>query len=353
MIDLGPRVSMVTVGDVSFARDVANHADSHAGGNASYVFDHVRPIFKRADISLINLESAIAPSEASIQQKQGGIYLQGHPETVPALKSVGATVVTLAHNHLLDMGPAAVLETTAQLRRAGIMAIGVDDKRYGDAVAMFTRKNISVAVLSFCALDACARARQAHGFGAKQYSKEFARSMVTGIRPGVDVIVVAIHWGAEYYLGVDGHRREQAHFLASIGVDVVLGHHPHVLQDHMIIGNTFVAFSLGNFVFDSHVCRDEAGEMTEASIAASPACRAMHPRRRNPVAAATRTTRIYRLGLSKRGFESASYLPCDIATELHFSGKPIYRPKPNLNPGTWVVACSGEDVHCADCVPGE
>ena len=82
---------------------------------------------------------------------------------------------------------------------------------------------------------------------------------------------------------------------------------------------------------------------------ASPACRAMHPRRRTPVAAATRATRIYRLEVSTRGFESAAYLPCQIATELPAGGKPIYRPKPALDPGIWVDTCSGEDVHCAGC----
>lgn len=87
--------------------------------------------------------------------------------------------------------------------------------------------------------------------------------------------------------------------LAAVGVDLVIGHHPHVLQDHAIYGKTFTGFSLGNFVFDSHVCRDAQGLLTEESMKASPGCARMHQSKRVAIAHAIRETRIYSFTVSK------------------------------------------------------
>eukprot|EP00040_Diaphanoeca_grandis_P022325 m.119698 g.119698 ORF g.119698 m.119698 type:complete len:421 (+) comp28755_c0_seq1:217-1479(+) len=341
------KVSIVAVGDVSFARDVEAHGNRQ-GGNMHYVFDHVRKIFHDADVALLNLESVLSPSATAKARQTRGIVLGGHVNGTLALQGLSSTtIVTMAHNHLLDLGPEAVRETSKALRAKSVTAIGIDDDTKAEnSITLFERKNVTFAFLAYCNLGACRQQRNGQNIGAKMFQRDDAMKTLKALRRGVDVIVVSMHWGNEYYHTIDDQRLNQAVFLSEQGVDVIIGHHPHVLQDHMMIGRTtFVAFSLGNFVFDSHVCRDVDGRITNESKLKSAGCRRVHPSRQDAVAESTRATRLYRISVSKRGFESAEYLNGRIGEE-HADGQPIYRPQPV---GDWIEACGKADLHCHMC----
>ena len=90
---------------------------------------------------------------------------------------------------------------------------------------------------------------------------------------------------------------------------VVLGHHAHVPQKHLTYKGGFAALGLGNFIFDSHVCRDpKSGALTGASMRASSGCRRMHPRRRELAANMTRESRLYRIDVAPgKGVVGASF----------------------------------------------
>ena len=123
-----------------------------------------------------------------------------------------------------------------------LCATGISNKSHGESVAMFVRHNMTFAVMSFCDLDECSGAKSQFGVGAQPFVKTNIKKLVLAIRKTVDIIIVTVHWGKEYYFNVDSERKSNARFLASLGVDIVLGHHPHVLQDHEIIGGTFITY---------------------------------------------------------------------------------------------------------------
>ena len=75
-----------------------------------------------------------------------------------------------------------------------------------------------------------------------------SKADIESVRPNVDVLFVAMHWGEEYTHKPNSNQRETAEYLASLGVDVIIGCHPHVIQPIEKINNTIVYYSLGNFI---------------------------------------------------------------------------------------------------------
>ena len=84
------------------------------------------------------------------------------------------------------------------------------------------------------------------------YSDELAKNDIERIRDKVDVIIVAMHWGIEYSLDVSENQTEIANYLSSLGVDIIIGTHPHVVEpiEYINNGRTLVIYSLGNFISD-------------------------------------------------------------------------------------------------------
>ena len=86
------------------------------------------------------------------------------------------------------------------------------------------------------------------------YSEEKAKTDIESVRDKVDFVIVAMHWGTEYSFNVDNKQEEIANYLSNLGVDLIIGAHPHVIQTAEYINNnkTFVIYSLGNFISDQN-----------------------------------------------------------------------------------------------------
>jgi poly-gamma-glutamate capsule biosynthesis protein CapA/YwtB (metallophosphatase superfamily) len=210
-----------------------------------------------------------------------------------------STQALLANNHVADAGLLGVQTTLEALRANGIKAAGLESggqESLGDDVGAFVTlevKGVKVAIFSFCTLSSCARQTDTNKWGPSVLDNT-AMKRIEDMRSKVDVLIGAVHWGAEYTTVVETERVEVARSLARLGVDVVVGHHAHVPQGHSRIGKTFAAFGLGNFVFDSHACRDPVtGELTNETMARSFACQHMEPSNRERIARLIRETRAW------------------------------------------------------------
>ncbi|EDO29397.1 predicted protein, partial [Nematostella vectensis] len=121
-------------------------------------------------------------------------------------------------------------------------------------------KGIKVGFLGYCNVihndmsanshfDTCRRRRGSLLAGPAIYSPQSASRDINRLKDKVDVIIVAMHWGAEGSLKPNSNQTKINSYLLSLGVQLVIGSHPHVLQPHQMTGNTLTAFSLGNFLF--------------------------------------------------------------------------------------------------------
>ena len=260
-------VRLVAVGDVLPHRRVK--ASAKARGWPA-VFGDAAALLRGADLAFANLEGPIAPDH------DGGVYDEvfNAPATLaPGLSEVGIDVVSMANNHAFDQGPLGLVETWTRVREAGVRPFGAApscDAAY--APEIIEVRGVKIALLGLtdlvnldrnaapedpclavagpvCASD-CGPDRD-----AVQFSHDLPRMLasVKAARREADFVVLSFHWGIEYDTTPLPEYPPLAAALTDAGVDVLLGHHPHVLQPVVVreasdSRKSVIAYSLGNFV---------------------------------------------------------------------------------------------------------
>jgi poly-gamma-glutamate synthesis protein (capsule biosynthesis protein) len=236
-------VKLTFLGDIMLGRSIARAASQNKNWRP---FDLLQPIFLTSDITAANLESPLttAPVETS------GYALCAPPEQVNALKTAGFNLLTLANNHILDCGINGLHETRLTLQSFGMQTAGPENEpvfyhNHDSRFAFFALDDVSTAI------DLPAVIQNVHR-AANQ----------------ADWVILSIHWGSEYQPAPSQRQRNLAATLINAGADVIIGHHPHVVQPTEMItrnnGNKsgIVFYSLGNAIFDQHGLPDtRSGEM--------------------------------------------------------------------------------------------
>jgi poly-gamma-glutamate capsule biosynthesis protein CapA/YwtB (metallophosphatase superfamily) len=215
-----------------------------------YPFVNVKPVLEQADIVVGNLESPITTRGTAAEHKT--FTLRAGPLAAKALKQGGFRVVTLANNHMMDFGPLALQDTLAALDDNEILYTGagmdLDDAR---APAILKIKGKTVAFLAYSLtfpLDFFASAGRP---GTAPGYTEFVKADIEKVRPLADLVIVSFHWGAELMTAAKDYQIALGRQAIDWGADLVLGAHPHVLQELELYKGRFIAYSLGNFVFGS------------------------------------------------------------------------------------------------------
>jgi len=224
-----PTLTLAFVGDVMLGRGVAQALD----GDWDAAFVGVQPWLAQADLAFANLESPLttAPFAPPSDGMAGRYDLRAPPEAVAALRGAGFDVVSLANNHALDAGPAGLAQTAATLGKVEIAGL-VDDGRIYPSTHL--------PAYRFLAFDDSVEPLDVHA----------AAGAVAAAADGGGLVIVSVHWGGEYQASPSLRQRTVARALALAGADLVIGHGPHVLQRVEWVGETLVAYSLGNFLFD-------------------------------------------------------------------------------------------------------
>lgn len=254
--------SLIAVGDVMLGRGVSAELDP-LGGVASWL--------SVADLTAGNLECAIAPQGAALPTPQvsaapGGPYLLVAPSSaVRQLKQAGFDLLGLANNHTLDRGLQGLAETGTALEKAGLLPLGAGpDSVQAYAPVIKEVDGVRLAFLAFNAVPSprgpewSGEVRQTtpeSGWSLAGWEREQALAAVQSAHQQADAVIVSIHWGYEYETRVDPAQRDMARALVAAGADLIIGHHPHVVQTIESLpkadgGQALVAYSLGNFVFD-------------------------------------------------------------------------------------------------------
>ena len=204
----------------------------------------------KGDINLANLESPIACNGTEFLAKQ--FRFRAEPELAPALRKAGFQLVTLANNHSMDFGGQALNETMKNLEAAGITWIGAGENlAESHKMALYTIKGKKIAFLGYSLTKPIEfLAGQLHPGTAPGYEKLVVAD-VANARRRADYVIVSFHWGKEGSGKVQSYQRNTAHKAIEAGADVIIGHHPHVLQGVERYKNGIIFYSLGNFAFAS------------------------------------------------------------------------------------------------------
>lgn len=215
-------------------------------------FDGVRAELRTADIAVGNLECALTGSPISVSK---AIALRASPSVLPGLKRSGLSVLSLANNHAGDCGQAGIDEARRLLKGVGIVPLGPTPEP-----VVVERNGLRLGFVPLLDLPSLGTA-----------AIEQLRGTVRALRRRVDVVVASIHWGIEGDSSASPIQRRLARQLATMGVDLILGSHPHVLQPIRWIPGVsgrrcLVAYSLGNFVFDTYPGKGQFSEILSLTL---------------------------------------------------------------------------------------
>lgn len=245
--DMDARWSMIAAGDIMLSRYV--DAVMEREESTKYPFDAVRWYVRSGDIALANLEHPVA-SGAKVSVT--GMRFRADPDIVPAVADAGFDILTLANNHMFDAGTGAFLETLRILDENNILRAGAGrNEKEARAPVYIDVHGTRVAVLAYGDPRFKGQVRFADEQpGIAEADIEDMRSDIRKAHAGADIVIVSLHAGWEYRASPDPLQRTLARMLAEAGADIVLGHHPHVVQPLEQSGDSWIIFSLGNLVFD-------------------------------------------------------------------------------------------------------
>ncbi|HOQ98667.1 MAG TPA: CapA family protein [Anaerolineae bacterium] len=236
----GEQVAVViAVGDVMLGRDVAGEAAPLAA---------VAPWLRAAGLAVGNLECVVG---AEGVPRPGPYRLRAPLAALATLRGAGFDVLGLANNHALDYGPEALAETAARLHGAGIDPVGAGAN--AEAARKAVIRGVNGLRLAFLACNAVPDPDDNpsdSGWAPARWDQEEALAAIAAARAQADAVIVSVHWGYEYELRPDPAQRDAALSLLDAGADLVVGHHPHVVQGTDVLNGRFVAYSLGSLVFD-------------------------------------------------------------------------------------------------------
>jgi poly-gamma-glutamate synthesis protein (capsule biosynthesis protein) len=242
-----------TVKEAAAAAD-RKGADGRSENHDGYaaLFAGVRDDLSSADLAFANLETPIAAKPPNAARP----FVFNAPATlIPALRDTGIDVVSFANNHVYDQGASGFAQTLAALDAGGLPYLGAgatcEDAR---RARTFEAHGVTVAFLGTTRLYNDKPERK-DGDPCSFDFEEGAvlREAAAARKAGADFVILSIHWGVEYVTAPRQEEIDLAHRLLEGGVDVILGHHPHVLQPVEVYEAadgrlTAVAYSLGNFI---------------------------------------------------------------------------------------------------------
>jgi poly-gamma-glutamate capsule biosynthesis protein CapA/YwtB (metallophosphatase superfamily) len=257
-------VSLVAVGDVMLGRAVGQLIED---SSPSYPFLATADLISQADVAFANLEGPIT----SRGYPQGGISLRASPSAAEGLAYAGFDVVSLANNHVLDYGEVGLPDTMEILEKMGILYTGVArDPAEAPAPAIVDVGGVRLAFLAYNHVGPPRDVSAGGVSGPAFLEPERVYADVRRAAEQADLVIVSLHWGAEYVPLPDDFQQEVAEGLLEAGAHLILGHHPHVMGGVGFYEQGFVAYSLGNFVFDQPFSLEtERGLLLHALLDAS------------------------------------------------------------------------------------
>lgn len=245
---LAPTLTVAAGGDVLGDRKVGTFMDAHGG---AAVFEGVKPYMEGADVAFVNLEGPISDQGSRNTRKQ--FTFRARPALMDGLLSAGIDVVSLANNHSLDYRWGALSDCIARLDAAGIAHAGAGvDAAAAAAPAMLQTPAGTVALIAVSEITASFAAGTNPGTYYTSSPHEGLLANVAAADKQADFVIVSLHWGKEYNPGVTDHQVFLGRKLIEAGADLILGHHPHVIEGLEIYNDRLIVYSMGDFVFDHY-----------------------------------------------------------------------------------------------------
>lgn len=206
-------------------------------------------LFRNHEFSMLNLETPLCTDDTpTLSFKGAGLHC--NPEVASYLKNLEVNAVSIANNHILDHTESGLFQTIKALDQAGIRHAGAG-KNLAEAEMPLEIECGGLKIGIWCLAEKelnCATKKTA---GSSFFSPERNFPFIAKMRKQYDFLIIYVHAGHEFTFRPSPRIRDAYRGFINAGADLVIGHHPHVVEGVEQYGNGFIAYSLGNLVFDS------------------------------------------------------------------------------------------------------
>ncbi|MGG0410782.1 CapA family protein [Peribacillus simplex] len=264
-------LTMTMVGDVMMGRYVEEVTEKHG---YEYLFRYMKPYFDNSDYVSGNYEHTALKAEVSnYKEADTPIRLNSNTSGVQAVKDAGFSVMSLANNHMMDYEEQGLLDTIDEFKSTDMHYVGVGSNttEAKNSIDYADVNGVRVATLGFTDVygkDAVSKNDKA---GLLNSNPDLLFELIGKARDAkqgnADLVVVNMHWGQEYSTSTTARQKDLAKAIIDAGADIIIGHHPHVLQSFDVHEDGIIFYSLGNFIFDQGWTRTKDSAMVQYRLA--------------------------------------------------------------------------------------
>ncbi|MFJ7928781.1 CapA family protein [Peribacillus sp. NPDC096448] len=263
--------TMTMVGDVMMGRYVEEVTEKHG---YEYLFRYMKPYFSNSDYVSGNYEhTALKEDVSNYKEADTPIRLNSNTSGVEAVKDAGFSVVSLANNHMMDYEEQGLLDTIDEFKSADMHYVGVgsNSAEAKNSIDYADVNGVRVATLGFTDVYGKNAVSKNDKAGLLNSNPDLLFEMIGKAKDAkqgnADLVVVNMHWGQEYSTSTTARQTDLAKAIIDAGADIIIGHHPHVLQSFDVYKDGIIFYSLGNFIFDQGWTRTKDSAMVQYHLA--------------------------------------------------------------------------------------
>lgn len=241
------------VGDMMLTRGVKSSVNKNFGGDYNSLFLNVTEL-QDADILFANLEGPVSDKGKNVGSKWS---FRMDPEILPIIKKAGIDIVSFANNHVGDWSLSAFKDTLTRLNNNEILKVGAGfNKKEASEPTIIEKNNIKFGFIGFTDVGPNWLKATEKDAGILLASDPEFPNIIKNAKEKCDVLIVSIHWGEEYKKIHNKRQESLAYSAIDNGADMIIGHHPHVIEDIGEYKGKTIVYSLGNFIFDQYFSTD-------------------------------------------------------------------------------------------------
>lgn len=263
-VETEKKLSLVMVGDSLIHGIVYGDAKTSDGYDFTAMLEVMKPIISSYDLAFYNQESILGGTELGLSTYP---RFNSPYEVGDAFLDAGFNLVSLANNHTLDRGEQAILNSVSYWKKKDAYVAGsYSSLEERNQIVVKEVNGIKYALLSYTCWTNGLSIPDGKTYLLNRYDEEVVKQDIESVRDRVDLLMVAMHFGDEYSFSPSNDQQKIASYLASLGVDIIIGHHPHVVQPIEFIDDTLVIYSLGNFLSGQNGIEKLTGLMVSVDV---------------------------------------------------------------------------------------
>lgn len=240
------RLSLIMVGDALLHSSL--YRDGYQNGTYDFTsqLEFIKPEIQKHDLAFYNQESILGGTSIGLSDYPN---FNSPQEFGDAMIDAGFNLVSLANNHTMDRGVTAIQNSCDYWKTKDVLTAGsYCSAEDAEEIKIKEKNGIKYTLLAYTYGTNGITVPSDKPYLVNLYSDELAKADIEKVRDKVDLLIVSMHWGTEYRSEPTDEQKREAEYLSNLGVDIIIGTHPHVIEPITYINDTLVIYSLGNFI---------------------------------------------------------------------------------------------------------